>query len=64
MRSIYIVDRKNGKIKIKMTNGAAYKLGTLAQIISDLKKENTAIRLDDFAQELVRGKSNPTAVAD
>jgi hypothetical protein len=52
MKSIYIVDKKDGNVKIKMTNGA-YTLVTLAKIVSDLKKRNLTIRLDDSAQELV-----------
>lgn len=53
MRSLYFIDRTNGKAKFKLTNGA-YSFKTLATIIDDLRKENRSIGLDDPAQDLVR----------
>jgi hypothetical protein len=51
MRSIYFMDKKDNKIKIRMSNGA-YPHATLAQILQDLTRENSAIRLDDPARHL------------
>jgi hypothetical protein len=54
MRSLYIVDKVNNRIRIKMTNWA-YTLATLASIITRLTSENSAIKLDEPAKQLVDG---------
>jgi hypothetical protein len=53
MRSIYVVDREGGAIRIRMANGA-YPLGTLTQIVTDLVAVNPSIELDAETKELLR----------
>ena len=52
MRSIYILDKESGTIKIRMAN-AAYQRATLAQIVNDLKQANCNMRLDKDTQQLL-----------
>jgi hypothetical protein len=52
MRSVYLIDAKNNKIKIKMSN-AAFPIATLSAIIADLKRKNPNIQLDESARQLI-----------
>jgi hypothetical protein len=45
MRSIYIVNKEKGAIKIRMAN-AAYPRVTLARIVTDLVRINPSIELE------------------
>ncbi len=53
MRSIYIIDKEKGEIKIRMSN-AAYPHKTLARVVTDLIRTNPSIELDAETKNLLK----------